>query len=104
MDFAQATITWDIFIPGQQTPNFTILQSEFALLSTGSWLRSRLISSWRWAERRTDRIFSNSKYAQKKRESMTALKKYEFTSESGNVDTWHYDNQLLQIHIHIGLH
>ena len=69
-------------------------QSELALTSTGSWLPSRLSSSWRWAERRIERIFSNSKYAKKrdilseKRESGMALKKRELAPESGNTDTY----------------
>ena len=55
-DFERATITRDIFIPGptqpglsrsstnrQNTQHFTILQSELALPSTGSWLPGRLV-------------------------------------------------------------
>ena len=78
MDFAKVTITWDIFIAGpyaariksqlnnrQNTQNLTILQSESALPSTGSWLPSRLSSTLRWADC-IERIFSNSKYAKKR--------------------------------------
>ena len=86
MDFTRATITRDIVIPGPTRPGlchsgkshniFTILQSELALPSTGSWLPSRLSSTWRW----TKCICSSSKYAKKrdilseKRESGMALK------------------------------
>ena len=107
MGFARATITRDIFIPSptqcglsrsltnrQNTQHFTSLKRESALPSTGSWLPSRLSSTWRWKER-TECIFSNSKYAKKKRdilsekqESGIALKKREFTPESGTVDTY----------------
>ena len=58
MDFARVTITRDIFIPGptqcglsrsltnrQNTQHFTSLKRELALLSTGSWLPSRLSST-----------------------------------------------------------
>ena len=77
MGFARATITRDIFIPSptqcglsrswtnrQNTQQLTSLKREVALPSTGSWLPSRLSSTWRWKER-TEGIFSNSKYANK---------------------------------------
>ena len=77
MDFARATITRDIFIPGptqcglsrsltnrQNTEHFTSLKREFALPSTWSWLPSRLSPTWRRKER-IECIFSNSKYAKK---------------------------------------
>ena len=59
----------------------------------GSWLPSRLSSTWRWTER-IERIFSSQKSAKKpdilseKQESGMALKKLEFTPESGSVDTY----------------
>ena len=43
----------------------TILQSELAWPTSGSWFTSRPRSTWRWAEcyRGLEHIFSNSKYA-----------------------------------------
>ena len=83
-DFARATITQDIFIPGptrpgltQNTHHFTSLQSEFALQSTGSWLASRPENA----------VFPTQNKFKLKAESGMALKKREFTSQSGNVDT-----------------
>ena len=77
-DFARATINRDIIISGpmrpglsrsftnmQNTQHFTNLQSELALPSTGSWLPSRLSSTWPWADH-IERIVSNSKYAKKR--------------------------------------
>ena len=69
-------------------------QSKLVLPSIGSWLPSRLSPIWRWAER-IGCIVSHSKYTKKRdilseeRESGMALKKHEFTPESGNVDTYH---------------
>ena len=69
-------------------------QGELALPSTGSWLPSRLSSTWRWVER----IFPNLKYAQKaghfkwKAGKRDGAKKREFTPESGTVDTYALDD------------
>ena len=48
----------------QNTLHFTSFKRDLALPSTGSWLPSRLSSTWRWKER-IECIFSNSKYAKK---------------------------------------
>ena len=48
----------------QNTQHFAILQCELAFPSIGSWLPSRLSSTWRW-KNRIWHIFSNSKYAKK---------------------------------------
>ena len=106
MDFARATITRDVFIPSptqfglshsltnrQNTLHFTSFKSDLALPSTGSWLPSRLSSTWRWKER-IECIFSNSKYAKKaghfewKAGKRDGAKKREFTPERGTVDTY----------------
>ena len=106
MDFAQATISRDIFIPcptqcglsrsltnRQNTQHFTSLKREFALPSTVSWLPSRLSSTWRWKDR-IECIFSNSKYAKKaglfkwKAGKRDGAKKREFTPERSTVDTY----------------
>ena len=78
----------------QNTQPFTSLKRELALPSTWSWLPSLLSSTWLWKER-IECIYSNSKFAKKKRdilsekrESGMALKKREFTPESGSVDTY----------------
>ena len=72
-----------------------ISQSELALPSTGSWLPSRLSSTWRWAERIDRAHFfqleirkkaGHFKWKAGKRDG--AKKKREFTPESGNVDTY----------------
>ena len=101
MDFAWVTITRDIFIPGptqcglsrsKHTP-FYKFEEELALPSTGSWLPSRLSSTWCWKER-TGCIFSTRNTPKKrdilseKRESGMAVKKREFTPESGIVETY----------------
>ena len=49
-----------IYVPGG-SDMLSTSQSELPLPSTGSWLPSRLSSTWRWAER----IFPNWKYAKK---------------------------------------
>ena len=103
-DYPGCDRTRDIVIPSPRRPRlsrsgqthniFTILQSELALPSTGtgSWLPSRLrLSEFHLTLKRAH--FSSSKYAKKKRdilsekrESGMALKKREFTPESGTVE------------------
>ena len=106
MDFARATITRDISIPGpmqcglsrsltnrQNTQHFTSLKRVLALPSTGSWLPSRLSSTWRWKEliecifstRNRPKKAEHFKWKAGKRDS---AKKREFTPESGTVDTY----------------
>ena len=98
MDFARVTITRDIFIPGptqcglsrtltnrQNTQHFTSLMRELAFPSTGSWLPSRLSSTWRWKER-IECIFSNSKYVKKK----TGHFKWKAGKQDGAKKAWVY--------------
>ena len=105
MDFARATITRDIFIPSptqfglsrsltnrQNTLHFTSFKSDLALPSTGSWLPSRLSSTFKTLKRAHRVHFFQLELRKKKRdilsekrESGMALKKREFTPESGTV-------------------
>ena len=104
MDFARATITRDKD-PGpyavriksqlknrQTTQYLTSLKRELSLPCTGSWLPSRVPLD---AEKGAYSAFLSTRNTPKKRyilsekrESGMALKKREFTPESGTVDTY----------------
>ena len=117
MDFARATITRDIFIPGpmkcglsrslKQAKHATFCQIEEGISFAEHWKLVAESSEFHLMLKRAHRVhFLQLEISPKKRdilsekrESGTTLKKREFTPESGTVDTYEiYDDQLHKLY------
>ena len=92
MDFARATITRDIFIPGPTRPRL----SQNRQNTQSSKFHLTLSRAHRAHFFLTRNMQNKRDILSEKRESGMALKKLEFTPESGTVDTYAYEMRLVQ--------